>query len=176
MKLTIGAKSYEIALTADGVQVDGELFHTTVEGFGGTRIVTVDGRPVRVDIGATQEGKTPVVVEGKTLHVGLDTASPAALPAGTAPTPRRAARAAAPASAPMPAAVKGAVTAQMTGRIVRVAVQPGETVGAGDLLLVLEAMKMENEVRSVQAGTVREVRVAAGDRVNKGDPLVVLDG
>jgi biotin carboxyl carrier protein len=48
-------------------------------------------------------------------------------------------------------------------------------VASGDLLLILEAMKMENEIRSSRAGTVKELRVAPGDRVNKGDPLVVLD-
>jgi biotin carboxyl carrier protein len=63
----------------------------------------------------------------------------------------------------------------MTGRVVRVAVQPGDRVQANDLLLVLEAMKMENEIRAPRAGTVKEVRVSAGDRVNQGDPLVVLD-
>jgi len=173
MKLTIGDKSYEIALTADGVQVDGEDFRTAVEGFGGTRVVTVNGRPVRVDIVGGGEGAGQVIVEGKTLQVMLDSATagrPAPADARSAP------RASSAATAATAAFVKGAVSAQMTGRILRVAVQAGETVAAGDLLLVLEAMKMENEIRAPQAGAVKEVRVAPGDRVSKGDPLVVLDG
>jgi biotin carboxyl carrier protein len=172
MKLTIDDKSYEIELTADGVRVDGEEFRTSVDGFGGTRIVTVNGRPVRVDIGAESGGVRPVTVEGRTLRVRLDT-SPArgAVSAPAAPASRPVASA-----APAPAAtVKGAVTAQMTGRIVRLAVEVGQTVAAGDLLLILEAMKMENEVRSPRAGTVKELRVAPGDRVSKGDPLLVLE-
>ncbi|MBI2760059.1 MAG: acetyl-CoA carboxylase biotin carboxyl carrier protein subunit [Chloroflexi bacterium] len=63
----------------------------------------------------------------------------------------------------------------MTGRVVRVSVQAGDAVEAGDLLLILEAMKMENEIRAPRAGTVKEVRVAAGDRVSQGDALVVLE-
>lgn len=174
MKLTIGDMSYEITLTTDGVLVDGEEFRTIVEGFGGTRIVTVNGRPVRVDIGAASAEGTPVIVEGKTLYVRLDSSAPARPALASRPAPRLSlATITTPAGAA--GSVKGAITAQMTGRIVRVAVQPGQAVSAGDLLLVLEAMKMENEIRSPRAGTVKEVLVAAGDRVNKGDPLVALD-
>jgi biotin carboxyl carrier protein len=175
MKLTIGDKTYEIDVTPEGVTVDGEAFRTSVDGFGGTRIVTVNGRPVRVDIGAPSEGKTPVMVDAKTHHVSIEGAT-TARPV-TAPAPRPTVRVASTTSAPAPSlAVQGAITAQMTGRIVRIAVQPGDTVAAGDLLLILEAMKMENEIRAPQAGTVKEIRVAPGDRVNKGDPLVVVDG
>ena len=172
MKLTIGEKSYDVELTADGVRVDGEEFRASVDGFGGTRIVTVNGRPVRVDVGAETGGARPVTVEGRTLQVSLEAGTARAfVSAPSASTPRTAASA-----APAPAAaVKGAVVAQMTGRIVRIEVQPGQTVASGDLLLILEAMKMENEIRSSRAGTVKELRVAPGDRVNKGDPLVVLD-
>jgi glutaconyl-CoA/methylmalonyl-CoA decarboxylase subunit gamma len=171
MKLTIGDKSYEIDLTADGVRVDGEEFRASVDGYGGTRIVTVNGRPVRVDVGAESGGTRPVTVEGRTMQVGLE-AAPARV---FAPAPTSAQRPVASAAPVLAVAVKGAVTAQMTGRIVRIDVQPGQTVASGDLLLILEAMKMENEIRSSRAGTVKELRVAPGDRVNKGDPLVVLD-
>jgi len=63
----------------------------------------------------------------------------------------------------------------MAGRILKVAVEPGQAVKAGDLVLVFEAMKMENELRSPQDGIVKEVRVKAGDRVNLGDLLLVID-
>jgi len=73
------------------------------------------------------------------------------------------------------ASVPGGIPAAMAGRILKVAVEPGQAVKAGDLVLVFEAMKMENELRSAQDGIVKEVRVKAGDRVNLGDILLVID-
>jgi biotin carboxyl carrier protein len=67
------------------------------------------------------------------------------------------------------------VTAPIPGRIARILVRPGDTVQAGAGLVVLEAMKMENELRAPAAGTVRETRVAAGQTVAAGDVLVVLE-
>ncbi len=68
------------------------------------------------------------------------------------------------------------LTAPLPGKISRVAVRPGDVVNAGDILLVIEAMKMENEFRAGAAGTVAEVRVAAGQAVNAGDVLIVMGG
>jgi biotin carboxyl carrier protein len=66
------------------------------------------------------------------------------------------------------------LTAPLPGKISRVAVGPGDAVRAGDTLLVIEAMKMENEFKAAGAGTVAEVRVAAGQAVNAGDVLIVM--
>jgi biotin carboxyl carrier protein len=66
------------------------------------------------------------------------------------------------------------LTAPLPGKITHVAVRPGDAVRAGDTLVVIEAMKMENEFKAARAGTVREVRVAAGQAVNPGDVLVVV--
>lgn len=66
------------------------------------------------------------------------------------------------------------VRAIIPGRVVAVAVQPGDDVAAGDRLLAVEAMKMENEVRAPRAGRVERVSVAAGQTVELGDVLVVL--
>ena len=63
----------------------------------------------------------------------------------------------------------------MTGRVIRVNVAPGDDVKEGDILLVVEAMKMENEIAAPVAGTVKVVSVAAGARVAEGDPLVVIE-
>jgi glutaconyl-CoA decarboxylase len=66
------------------------------------------------------------------------------------------------------------VAAPMPGKILKVAVTPGTAVNNGDLLLILEAMKMENEILASVSGTVKEVRTKEGDSVNTGDVLVVI--
>jgi len=66
------------------------------------------------------------------------------------------------------------LTAPLPGKITHVAVEAGDTVAAGDTLLVIEAMKMENELRARAPGTVAEVRVQPGQAVNAGDVLVVI--
>ena len=68
----------------------------------------------------------------------------------------------------------GAIVAPMPGRIVRVLVKPEEAVVARQPLVVVEAMKMENELRAPRAGTVAEVRVAEGTSVEANTVLVVL--
>ena len=66
------------------------------------------------------------------------------------------------------------VLALMPGRVVEVAVRAGDEVPPGGLLLVVEAMKMQNEIRSVRGGSVVKVGVAKGDTVDSGAPLVRL--
>ena len=63
----------------------------------------------------------------------------------------------------------------MPGLVVRVQVEPGQPVSSGAGLVVLEAMKMENELRATTAGTVRRVRVRPGEAVEKGQVLVEFD-
>ena len=66
------------------------------------------------------------------------------------------------------------IRAQIPGRVVRLWVTEGDTVEAGQRLLAIEAMKMENEVRAPRSGTVEEVHVAAGDSVELGDELLCM--
>ena len=65
--------------------------------------------------------------------------------------------------------------APMPGKVVHVEVEVGQAVKPGDGLVVLEAMKMENEFRAVVTGTVKEIRVQPGQTVNPGDVLVVIE-
>jgi len=67
------------------------------------------------------------------------------------------------------------VRAPLPGKITHVAVRPGDRVQAGDTLVVIEAMKMENEFKAAAAGTIAEVRVTVGQAVNPGDVMVVLE-
>jgi len=68
----------------------------------------------------------------------------------------------------------GAVVAPMPGNINDIRVKAGERVEAGDILVVLEAMKMENEITADSSGTVQEVRVTKGQKVSGGDVLVII--
>jgi acetyl-CoA/propionyl-CoA carboxylase biotin carboxyl carrier protein len=72
-------------------------------------------------------------------------------------------------------AVHSVVTAQMQGTILRVLVEPGQEIQAGDVVCILEAMKMENAIPAPREGVVSEVPIAEGQVVQAGDPLVVLD-
>ena len=90
---------------------------------------------------------------------------------GAAPVARRAPRASAAAASSSGA---GDVVAPMQGTIVKVLVEVGQEVKAGDAVVVLEAMKMENQLQADKAGTVKAVNVKPGDKVGSGDVLVVI--
>ncbi|GIX47939.1 MAG: hypothetical protein KatS3mg131_2150 [Candidatus Tectimicrobiota bacterium] len=75
---------------------------------------------------------------------------------------------------PAPPASDGQVRAPMAGKIVRVCVQAGERVQAGDVLVILEAMKMEQPLTAPHDGVVQEVRCTAGEQVSAGSTLVLL--
>jgi biotin carboxyl carrier protein len=70
---------------------------------------------------------------------------------------------------------RAVVLAAMPGKIARVLVEQGQAVEAGDALVVVEAMKMQNELKAPKAGTVVELRVAAGATVNAGDTLAIVE-
>lgn len=126
--------------------------------------VTLNGRTYEVEVEA---GKAMLLDEYEAI---VPAAAPVAAPAA-APAP-----VAAPAAAPAPAApVAGeAVTAPMPGNILKVNVTAGQAVKEGDVLVVLEAMKMENEILAPKACTVKQVLVSKGSTVDTGATLVVL--
>ena len=69
----------------------------------------------------------------------------------------------------------GQVEAPMSGKVLELKVAEGEEVAAGDLILVLEAMKMENEIYAPRAGSIKSIAVAAGDAVDAGDLLMEIE-
>lgn len=132
-----------------------------------------------------------IVVNGVSYEVQVDevgsqASAPVAAPAPVAPAPAAAPVAApaaptaapAPAAAPAPSAAPSAgatvVEAPMPGTILDVRVKPGDTIKEHQVLLTLEAMKMENEISSPRAGVVDTVQVVKGASVNTGDVLVSL--
>ena len=126
-----------------------------------------------------------VVVNGSEYKVGIEElaeegisqpvqkkATPAPKPAQPKPTAK-----AQPKPTPAkvePAAAGGTVVAPMPGTVLQVTVNTGDNVTKGQTLLVLEAMKMENEIMAPADGVVQEVNVTQGVSVNAGDILIVL--
>ncbi len=116
------------------------------------------------------ERKTTVEVNGKRFDVKMwvpETVGVAAAP--SAKKPRRAAGGGAGGGGG-----NGTITVPMQGTIVKIEVEVGQEVEAGQSLLVLEAMKMENQINSDVSGTVAEIKVAAGDTVGGGDTVMVI--
>ena len=126
--------------------------------------VTLNGRTYEVEVEA---GKAMLLDEYEAIAPSAP-AAPAAPVAAAAP---------APAAAPAAPAVTGAgeaVNAPMPGTILKVNVTQGQAVKEGDVLCVLEAMKMENEIMAPKAGTVTQVVVSKGSTVDTGAALVVI--
>ena len=112
-----------------------------------------------------------VEVNGKRFSVSMWVPESAGTPSGaTAPRARRSGR-----GASSGGSGSGDVTVPMQGTIVRVLVAVGDTVDVGDTIVVLEAMKMENNVAAEKAGTIKEIRVAEGDSVGGGDIVAVIE-
>ena len=99
-----------------------------------------------------------------------------AAPAVAAPAAPAAPVAAAPAAAPAAGALAAGevVTSPMPGNILKINVAQGQHVNEGDVLIVLEAMKMENEISATKSGTVAQISVTKGAVVETGTPLVVI--
>ena len=93
---------------------------------------------------------------------------------GTAPTAQKT-RSASRGAGQSAGAASGTITAPMQGTVIKVLVTEGQTVAQGDAVLVLEAMKMENQIQADKAGTVSKINCKAGDTVGSGDVLLVSE-
>jgi len=133
-------------------RIDGQVFEVDVRDYGPRSAeVSVNGRAFRVER-AADDLPTP--------SADLPQPQPQLAPV---PRPRRA------------QPVASELRAPMAGLVVQLEVSPGDRVAAGDAVLVLDAMKMENAIRAPHAGVVREVFVRAGDSVLTGAPLARID-
>lgn len=117
-----------------------------------------------------------ITVNGNVYDVTVEEGTGSTAGAAKAATPKAAAPKAAPKAA-APAGAQGAVkvNAPMPGKILKVNVNAGTAVKKGDVLLVLEAMKMENEIPAPSDGTVASINVAVGDNVEAGAVLATLN-
>ena len=158
--------------------VDGQVYRLEVTGRQGRYTVAVDGRRLEVDWREAGGAFASLLIEGRSHHVGLEPR-----PGGfrvivgsdeLAVDLLETARVAAGAERRGPAG-PARLLAPMPGRIVRVLAEPGQEVAAGQGLVVMEAMKMENELRSPRAGRLVEVRAREGQTVETGALLVVVE-
>jgi biotin carboxyl carrier protein len=146
--------------------------------------VTVDGKPVDVKARLLRPGVLSIVIAGRSYRVVREDDAPAGNGSETAVLFAGArflyrvedsrslkARRGHAGGHDGPRVIK----ASMPGRVVRVLAARGEPVEAHQSVVVIEAMKMQNELKSPKAGTVAEMRVAPGDTVSAGDVLAVID-
>jgi biotin carboxyl carrier protein len=158
--------------------VDGRAARVEVRGGGPTYTVILDGRRLEVAVHSTATHFQTLVIDGRrhdagvlrqgdvyavALREGMFEVALAEAAGDAAVAHRKAAAGPAKVSAPMP------------GKIVRVAAVAGQAVRAGECLLVMEAMKMENEIRAPRDGQVKDVRVKEGQAVESGALLLLVE-
>ena len=141
----------------------------------------INGNKYSVDVVNVEDNKAEVELNGKSYTVELDMpemkvpAAPKPVVRPVAAAPRAAAPA--PVAAPAPAAAGDGISIKspLPGTVLNVLVHPGDKVTSGQRMLVLEAMKMENNINAPKDGTVKTVRVQQGDAVMEGDVLIVIE-
>ena len=121
-----------------------------------------------------------IKINGKTYDAEVEVIGASAAAPAVAPAPAAAPKAAALAPAPAaPAAAPKAggpanVTSPLPGTVLRLVKNAGDTVAAGEVVMIVESMKMENEVVAPEAGRIASIAVAAGSAINTGDLLFTL--
>jgi len=158
--VTLRQRTWEVELAGDRVSVDGVEHHAELRAVEGTplRVLLLDGRTRALPMESTGRGAWRIVAHGEPCELEVLDERAAHLRSllGSAAAPT------------------GPVTlkAPMPGLVVRVLAEPGQAVAAGASLIVLEAMKMENELKAAVAGVVDSVAVAPGQTVEKGEILL----
>jgi biotin carboxyl carrier protein len=148
-----------------------------------THLLRIAGRDYKAEVKELTPERAVVLVDGKEYAVDLVrigrkkmTAEAVKAITGGAPAttaPAAAAAASSPAPRPAPSGRgEGGITAPMPGLVLTIKVKEGDTVQAGQALLVMEAMKMENAITASYNGTVTKVYVREGDSISEGDLLV----
>ena len=130
--------------------------------------VTLNGKVYEVEV---EKGEAVIQAE---YEAALPAAAPAAPVAAPAPVQAQAPTVPA-ASAPAASAGAGTVLSPLPGNINEIRFSAGQTVKAGDVVIILEAMKMENEIVAPKAGMLSKIHVQKGAVVNTGDPLFDVD-
>jgi biotin carboxyl carrier protein len=137
----------------------------------------IDGRLIEADIKEISRGIYSILIGGRSLEAHVEARGQTLrITSGTrefvasVTDPRRYRKGA----GSIPAEGRQQVTASMPGKVIRVLVKAGDTVKAGQGIVVVEAMKMQNEVKSPKAGTIEKLLVTEGQPVNAGDALAVV--
>ena len=169
-QVTIGGRSYEVEVRGDTVVVDGHEFPIKLREDQGYTTVTAGGVAYRVQLPAESDRQSgmAIAVDYRPFTVEWEGRL------GSGPAARDVKVASGGGTAPR-ASAKGGIAAQIAGRVMSIKVKAGDAVKKGDVLLLLEAMKMENEIKAPADGVVKEVLVAEGARVAEGETLVVIE-
>ena len=131
-------------------------------------VVTLNGKNYEVEVNETEAVLVSVSDAATVAAPVAAPAAPAAAPAAPAASP------AAPAASPAVSAEGTTIPSPMPGTILSVSVSVGQTIKSGDVLMVLEAMKMENDIVAPCDGTVKQLLVSRGSTVNTDDVLIVI--
>ena len=158
--------------------VDGRTARVEVRGEGPAYTVVLDGRTLAVAVHPTAKHFQTLVIDGRSHDAGVvrqGEGYAVALREGTFEVALAEAGAAGAVAHRKAASGPAKVFAPMPGKIVRVAAGAGQAVKAGECLLVMEAMKMENEIRAPRDGHVKDVRVNEGQAVESGALLILVE-
>jgi biotin carboxyl carrier protein len=162
--VSIEGRQIEVEIDGERITVGAQSYHATFGRIAGTplRQLVLDGRPVTLSVEALGSGRWAFnlagerseveVLDERTRHIRTLTGSGDQRPKADV------------------------LRAPMPGMVVRINARPGDPINAGVGLVVLEAMKMENELKAAASGRVKAIRVTPGEAVEKGQVLVEFEG